>query len=135
MSVTECSFGTQTMTSEEAQQTKLLERPSDADASNILDQLAALAGLCNAGEFDATTMHLPLEKRNIIGDATDQAILRFAESLTSVSALRNEWKKIFEMAFNSKNKFMIRVLEAAEAKAGASLLSTEECKALGEGDL
>jgi len=55
-------------------------------------------------------MNLPLHERKINGDATDQAILRFSESLGSVSELRSSWRKNFELAFNSKNKFMIRIL-------------------------
>ena len=75
----------------------------------MLQQLRVVAGICNAGEFDAATMNLPLRDRNIIGDATDQAVLRFSESLGSVHELRNMWRKRFDLAFNSKNKFMIRV--------------------------
>ena len=98
-------------------------------------ELAALAGLCNAVEFDVTTIHLPLADRKIIGDATDQAVLRFSESLTDVATLRNAWKKVFELAFNSKNKFMVRVLRPVAEGSRANVLSREECEAFGEGDL
>ncbi|PSN58991.1 calcium ATPase [Corynespora cassiicola Philippines] len=77
---------------------------------DVIDQLRTLAGLCNSGEFDAATMHLPVAKRKINGDATDQAVLRLSESLGSVSELRYSWRKVFEIAFNSKNKFMIRLM-------------------------
>ncbi|PSN70416.1 calcium ATPase [Corynespora cassiicola Philippines] len=77
---------------------------------DVIDQLRTLAGLCNSGEFDAATMHLPVSERKINGDATDQAVLRLSESLGSVSELRYSWRKVFEIAFNSKNKFMIRLM-------------------------
>ena len=76
-----------------------------------LTQLALLAGVCNAGEFDASTLKLPLPDRKINGDATDQAILRFAESMTPVSELRGTWQIPFKLAFNSKNKFMINIIK------------------------
>lgn len=80
---------------------------------DIINQVRIVAGLCNSGEFDAATMHLPISDRRINGDATDQAILRLSESLGSVAELRRDWKKVFEMAFNSKNKFMIRLMTPA----------------------
>jgi len=80
---------------------------------DVMEELRLLSGLCNAGEFDAATMHLPVSERKINGDATDQAVLRLSESLGSVTELRQRWKKVFEIAFNSKNKFMIRVVAPA----------------------
>jgi sodium/potassium-transporting ATPase subunit alpha len=84
---------------------------------NIIDQVRILGGLCNSGEFDAATMHLPISERTINGDATDQAVLRLSESLGSVAELRRDYKKIFEIAFNSKNKFMIRLMTPANQNA------------------
>ena len=81
---------------------------------DIINQLRILCGLCNSGEFDAATMHLPIAERKINGDATDQAVLRLSESLGSVAQLRRDWKKVFEIAFNSKNKFMIRLMTPAD---------------------
>jgi sodium/potassium-transporting ATPase subunit alpha len=53
---------------------------------------------------------VPISDRKVNGDATDQAVLRLSESLGSVSELRRDFKKVFEIAFNSKNKFMIRLM-------------------------
>jgi sodium/potassium-transporting ATPase subunit alpha len=84
---------------------------------NIIDQVRICAGLCNSGEFDAATMHLPISERTINGDATDQAVLRLSESLGSVAELRRDYKKVFEIAFNSKNKFMVRLMTPANQNA------------------
>jgi sodium/potassium-transporting ATPase subunit alpha len=84
---------------------------------DIIDRMRILAGLCNSGEFDAATMHLPIAERKINGDATDQALLRLSESLGSVAELRRDYKKIFEIAFNSKNKFMVRLMSPANQNA------------------
>jgi len=87
---------------------------------NIIDQLRIISGLCNSGEFDASTMHLPIHERKINGDATDQAVLRLSESLGSVVELRKDWKKVFEVVFNSKNKFMVRLMTPTTELAGDS---------------
>ena len=114
MSVTECSIGTKKMTLQSAQE-EIIKISHDGDVStNALHQLRSIAGLCNSGDFDAATKNLPLEERKINGDATDQAILRFSEELAPVSELKRYWKKTFELAFNSKNKFMIRTFSLAD---------------------
>ncbi|KAJ5226179.1 hypothetical protein N7468_007404 [Penicillium chermesinum] len=97
-----------------------LERP-------VLQQLQALAGLCNAAEFDENSAaDTPLSERRIFGDATDQAILRFSEGLGSVAQLRRSWKTIYNLAFDSKNKFMIKVLKPESKEACSQCLSTRE---------
>ena len=103
----------------------VLRSEKDSTASpkqheDAIGQLRILAGLCNAGEFDASTSHLPVSERKINGDATDQAILRLSESLGSVAELRKGWKKNFEIAFNSKNKFMVRIMTPASSEWGAT---------------
>ena len=104
MVVTDCAIGTHRMTTDE------VSVSLEAERSNALDQLRTVAGLCNAGEFDAATKDLPLAQRKIHGDATDQAILRFAEGLGPVNDLKRCWQTKYDLAFNSKNKFMVRLL-------------------------
>ena len=134
MYVTEAAIGSLNMTSETARDEMVRQREA-SNGQNALDQLRAVAGLCNSGEFDAATNHLPLSERKIIGDATDQAILRFSEHLGSVSDLKKMWAKNFELAFNSKNKYMIRTLSLAD-KAGLCLaLPSEEGSQFQEGDM
>lgn len=77
------------------------------DRSEALEQLHLVAGLCNAAQFDASTLGLPISQRRINGDATDTAILRFAEELGDVSILARDWKLEFDLPFNSKNKYMV----------------------------
>lgn len=110
MYASECSAGTMKTTPQGARDEMIRSQGS----SNAIGQLRAVAGLCNAGEFDAASMHLPLDDRKINGDATDQAVLRFSEVLGSVAELRRMWRKRFDLAFNSKNKFMIRVFSLVE---------------------
>src|SRR5271163_4422952 len=119
MFVTECSIFTTNFTPQSARD----DMVAKSKASGV-HQLRALAGLCNAAEFDAASTDVPLHERPIFGDATDQAILRFSESLGSVSDLRRLWKKTYELAFNSKNKFMIRTFSLAEPQGLEVALST-----------
>lgn len=100
--------------------------------SNYIDQLRAVTGICNAGQFDAASAHLPLNDRKINGDATDQAILRLSEHIGPVSELRQMWTMKFELAFNSKNKFMITVLSLAEQRGLNVALSAQEAQAFSQ---
>ena len=77
------------------------------DEQEALKQLEFVAALCNAAKFDVSTLTLPVSQKKINGDATDCAILRFAEELGSTSALAQTWKMEFELPFNSKNKYMV----------------------------
>lgn len=79
-----------------------------ATAANI-SALAAVAGICNSASFDADTMDQPIGLRLVHGDATDSAILRFAESIRPVKALQADWEEVFKMNFNSKTKYMMKV--------------------------
>jgi len=121
MVVTDIYAGGEEYTADEARDKMAVFR-SEKDSTalavpNIIDQVRILGGLCNSGEFDAATMDLPISDRKINGDATDQAILRLSEALGSVTQLRRDWKKVFEIAFNSKNKFMIRIMTPANQGA------------------
>ena len=110
MVVTDSFAGGQVMSADGARDALVAGRnTAQGLASNAIEQLRTVASLCNAGEFGAATNHLPIALRKVHGDATDQAILRFAESLGPIAELKRCWKTRFNLAFNSKNKFMIRV--------------------------
>jgi sodium/potassium-transporting ATPase subunit alpha len=85
-----------------------------------LRQLASLSAICNAAEFNPTTLNLELHQRKVLGDATDSAVLRFAESIAPVRDVRQQWKNMFRVAFNSKNKFMIQVVQPAHVEIAGS---------------
>ena len=91
-----------------------------------LQQLRSVSGLCNAAEFDSKSQHLPLSERTIFGDATDQAILRFSEGLGPVSELTNGWKPFYTLAFDSKNKFMIKTFTSPKMGSPELPLSPTE---------
>ncbi len=101
---------------------------------SAMHQLGAVAGLCNAAEFDAATSQLPLEDRRIYGDATDQAVLRFSERVGSSQKLRQSWQQTCDLAFNSKSKFMIRTFSLVLKEGLQHTLSQAEAENFGPGD-
>ncbi|OAX37830.1 calcium ATPase [Rhizopogon vinicolor AM-OR11-026] len=97
------------------------ERVSNASNPAVFSAFKALhqiAKLCNGATFDAATSHLPVQDRVIKGDPTDTALLRFSEALSipeldiDGSALhwQQGYRKQFEIAFNSHNKWMLSVV-------------------------
>jgi sodium/potassium-transporting ATPase subunit alpha len=137
MTLTDISIGNVSLSVAEAQSAAVLSKPS-SDLGNVntnVMQLGALAGLCNGAELDASS-DMPLAQRKVLGDATDSAILRFSESLSdgNVAYLRACWTRVFELAFNSKNKFMIRCFRIVRPEALVQTMTVEEAKRFKEDD-
>jgi sodium/potassium-transporting ATPase subunit alpha len=88
---------------------RIIARAENAD---VVKQLGAIAGICNSAVFDVATMDQPIGLRAVNGDATDSAILRFAESLRPVKDSQADWTEVFKLNFNSKTKFMLKVSSA-----------------------
>ncbi|SPO06040.1 probable Na+/K+ ATPase, alpha subunit [Cephalotrichum gorgonifer] len=123
MFVSDCSVNLETFTAESAK----IEFEASKGGSSIY-QLRAITGLCNSAEFETDGKESPLAERHIFGDATDQASLRLSESLGSVSALRSNWDMVFELAFDSKNKFMARAFKSRVPQGVNECLSIQEAK-------
>ena len=139
MAVAECAIGAIELSLDAAkEQLATCRSPSGPGVINTAAlQLRALAALCNAGEIDVADPHLPLEQRRIFGDATDAAILRFAERLDkgSTAYLRACWKKVYDLAFNSKNKLMIRCFVNTRREALAEVLPDTAMDSFKLGDM
>ncbi|KAI0431171.1 hypothetical protein F5Y09DRAFT_355238 [Xylaria sp. FL1042] len=136
MTVTECTIGTHTITVDEAED-ELLTSTAPVVAGIVttgVNQVRAIAALCNAAEFDAATSDLPPEEQRVFGDATDQAVLRFSERLGSVHHMRQCWSKTYELAFNSKNKFMIKTFSISRKDCLGATLSENEAENFKTGD-
>ena len=69
--------------------------------------LKRAAILCNEASFDPTTAHLLPSDRTIHGNATDAAILRFADPGHEAEAFRREQPTRFDIPFSSKTKWML----------------------------
>ncbi|EWC46262.1 hypothetical protein DRE_04433 [Drechslerella stenobrocha 248] len=140
MFVTECSVGSDKIPVDQAVAEIIREEKRNSSdyptiTGTALGQLRTVAGLCNAGDFDAASAHLPIHQRKIHGDATDQAVLRFSETLGSVHNLRKAWKKEYELAFNSTNKYMIRLMSVVDKTIIPTSLPTGEASKFGDDDM
>lgn len=87
-----------------------------------LPQLALISRLCNGAKFEGVFNGLSVPQRIIKGDPTDTAVLRFAEeslhkcfsmeqSADVLATLLETHKKIFEIPFNSRNKWMMNIVQ------------------------
>lgn len=94
----------------------------DISAETGLAALHTASALCNAADFAEMQGNDSQVERTVIGDATDQAALRFAELIKPVKDTRSLWKVIYELAFNSKNKYMIRLVEGQTKSDELTLL-------------
>ena len=101
--------------------------------SSTFSQLQWVGAVCNAATFDSETKHLPASERKIHGDATDSAVLRMAEEMSSVQSANSAWEVKHQLAFNSKNKFMLKLVGfnsgSSSTKALESALSSAEAAA------
>ncbi|KAJ2500017.1 hypothetical protein GGH96_003055 [Coemansia sp. RSA 1972] len=67
------------------------------------------AALCNAARFDPTSMHLPINGRVALGDATDCALLRMAEHLCPLQPARRQYTTLLTVPFNLRRRWMLAV--------------------------
>ncbi|CCG83761.1 protein of unknown function [Taphrina deformans PYCC 5710] len=110
-------------TPEEAHDDYITTKTNPEDPVRVLHSVASL---CCTATFDAATLNLPLSERKMFGDATDCAVLRFSEIISPIANIRESWSKIFEIPFNSKNKFMLRMMRPISQEAFLdATLSTE----------
>uniref|UniRef100_F7ALS8 Sodium/potassium-transporting ATPase subunit alpha n=1 Tax=Xenopus tropicalis TaxID=8364 RepID=F7ALS8_XENTR len=72
--------------------------------------LLRIATLCNRAEFLACAEDVPINKRQVNGDASEAALLKFSEQLQgNVSDVRARNKKVSEIPFNSSNKYQVSI--------------------------
>jgi sodium/potassium-transporting ATPase subunit alpha len=103
---------------------RLVAAKAAGSADNVA-QLAAVAAVCNAAQFDESTMDQPIGLRKVLGDATDSAILRFAELLRPVRESQAEWAEVHKQSFSSKTKFMLKIVRPVPGARPAPVSPTE----------
>lgn len=85
-------------------------------------------GACNCAKacFDDADLEenpdLPIDERKVNGDASEAGILKFAEKITPVMAMRAENPQVGGIAFNSTNKFMVTIHKDGESPGDFRLL-------------
>lgn len=110
MFVTSVGFGDHECSPNECRDT-LVNLPNTPTATSF-QQLHLTTYFCNNATFDASTMNLPIAERVVNGDATDSAILRFAAHLGDAAFEISQLVRVFEIPFNSKNKWMLTMYQA-----------------------
>ncbi|XP_038634749.1 potassium-transporting ATPase alpha chain 2-like isoform X2 [Scyliorhinus canicula] len=72
--------------------------------------LAKIIALCSRAEFAPGQEDVPIMKRDVVGDASETALLKFSETVFgNVMEFREENTKIFEIPFTSTNKFQLSI--------------------------
>lgn len=98
---------------------QLLGRGSAKFSSVCFTALARCATLCSRAEFKSTRgRQLSVSKRDVIGDPSESAILKTPElsSEDEINELRETHSKIFEIPFNSYDKFQLSIHQDNENK-------------------
>jgi sodium/potassium-transporting ATPase subunit alpha len=74
--------------------------------------LERIACLCSRAEFKSGQESKIVMKREVNGDASEAALLKFTELSTgNVMSYRSQYRKVCEIPFNSTNKFQVSVHE------------------------
>ena len=73
--------------------------------------LHRIAALCNNAVFDADAENMNKEVaiRKTVGDASESALLKFCEPISNVEQFRSRYPKVFEIPFNSVNKWQLSI--------------------------
>jgi sodium/potassium-transporting ATPase subunit alpha len=131
MFVSDASISTETFTSAACREIFTSNNKATDGFIPQLCQIQLASALCNGSSFDSATSHLEVSRRTVFGDATDSAILRFAESMdpskATVETIRADTERVFEIPFNSKNKWMMsinRPLKSSMAESLSTVTST-----------
>lgn len=88
------------------------ELQSNVDSANPEPcnvELFQAALLCNDATFDPTSVHLPVSLREVQGNATDAAVLKFSSTAARSESEHEKLPRVFQIPFNSKNKYMVTV--------------------------
>ncbi|KAJ3236078.1 hypothetical protein HDU81_011195 [Chytriomyces hyalinus] len=94
-----------------------LDKTFDASSADSINSSVAfktlhrISHLCNGAKFDADSTEKRVSEKSAKGDSTDVAILKFAEFLGAGEVVRGEYERVFEVAFNSRNKWMLSIVK------------------------
>ncbi|CAE7108182.1 unnamed protein product [Rhizoctonia solani] len=89
------------------------EATNKGQGNKNLQQMGAVAAICNSANFASGTEEEPTSVRKVLGDATDSAILRFAHTMRPIETARKAWEDVFKLNFSSKTKFMLKLSKLA----------------------
>lgn len=74
--------------------------------------LLRVAAVSNRAQFDEAqpgNMEKPIDQRLILGDASESALVRMCEKMDPIENIRTAYPRIFEIPFNSQNKWQVTI--------------------------
>jgi sodium/potassium-transporting ATPase subunit alpha len=87
----------------------------DSESPPVSDlKLLQAALACTDATFDSTTLNLPVSARQVQGNATDAAVLKLASATNRSATESAKLPRVFQIPFNSKNKYMVTVHHETE---------------------
>ncbi|KAJ3068509.1 hypothetical protein HDU98_008343 [Podochytrium sp. JEL0797] len=96
------------------------EAPFDFEASGV-QEILQISAMCCRARFDRTD--IPVEQRTITGDATESGLFRFAsQKLLDIDKLGDLYPKVFEIPFNSENKWAMAIHKKSHEDGSLTLL-------------
>nr|CAD7428904.1 unnamed protein product [Timema monikensis] len=85
--------------------------------------LTQCATLCNKAEFKPGQKNVPIIEREVNGDASESALLKFTEQYVGdVMGKRKMNKKVYEIPFNSSNKYHVSIHESGKLNENGHVL-------------
>jgi sodium/potassium-transporting ATPase subunit alpha len=93
------------------------------------NQLVSSCGLCNNAAFESPLegKHLePVRQRPAKGDATDIALLKFSTEYELFTHMTERYKTLAEIPFNSKNKWMVKVVKQLDMEVHEKVFAGPE---------
>jgi len=100
-------------------------RTSFSKTASGWKELERVAILCSRAEFKGGQEGVSILKREVVGDASEAAILKCTELSTEgkVMEFRKNNKKVCEIPFNSSNKYQVSIHETEDPKDPRYLLA------------
>ena len=91
---------------------QMADTPTDWKEMFGWKPLARVGILCSRAEFLAEQENINIMRKKVNGDASESAILKFMEFFHGdVMGFRESNKKVFEIPFNSSNKYQVSIHE------------------------
>ncbi|KAJ3128393.1 hypothetical protein HK100_009205 [Physocladia obscura] len=95
------------------------EKTFDHNGSGI-QEILHISAMCSRARFDRTDV--PIDQRTITGDATESGLFRFAaQKLNDIDQLQDKYPKVFEIPFNSENKWHMAIHKRPHATGKLTL--------------
>lgn len=87
----------------------------DQATSKAWVKLSRVAVLCSRAEFKQHQDHVPISKREVYGDASEAALLRYMETtIGNIQHRRRQNHKVCEIPFSSVNKYQVSIHETED---------------------